>query len=70
MGEKTDQIALEIEQARTELGSHLQELELKAKRTVDWRERFQERPWLMLGAAFAGGFMLSRMFGGRRERSA
>ena len=69
MGEKSDEIAREIEERRAELGSNLQDLEQKVKGVTDWRQQFQKRPFAMLGLAFGGGLLLSRMIGGRASDS-
>ena len=67
MGETSHQITHEIEETRARLGSNLQELEAKVKDATDWRKQFEKNPLPMLGIAFGGGFLLSRMVGGRRN---
>jgi hypothetical protein len=59
MGEKPDQIERHIQHQRSELEDNFSELEEKVKSAFDWRAQFQERPGIMLGAAFLGGAVLS-----------
>ncbi|MGB2889604.1 MAG: hypothetical protein WBC04_18060 [Candidatus Acidiferrales bacterium] len=65
MGEKADQIERHIRDQRNELGEHINELQEKVKRAVDWRVQFEERPMTMIGIAFGGGVLLSALIGGR-----
>jgi hypothetical protein len=65
MGEQSDQIAGHIRDQRNELGEHINELQEKVKRVVDWRVQFEERPMTMIGLAFGGGMLLSTLIGGR-----
>jgi len=60
MGETSDQIAHEIEQARAELGTNLQELENRFQQATDWRQHYQKQPFLMIGLAFVVGLLLGR----------
>jgi hypothetical protein len=66
MGETTNQIEWEIAQKRIELSDNLIELKQRAKAAVDWRSQVEERPGTMLAVAFAGGFVLSALFGALR----
>jgi hypothetical protein len=59
MGEKPDQIERHIQHQRSELEDNISELEEKVKSAFDWRTQFQERPGIMLGAAFIGGAVIS-----------
>jgi hypothetical protein len=68
MGERSDQITREIEQTKGELGSNLSELENKVKSATDWRTQFQKSPTTMMGIAFGGGVLLSRLVGGNSRR--
>ena len=61
MGEKPDQIEQHIRHQRSELGDNISELEEKVKSAFDLRTQFEERPALMLGAAFVGGALLSAL---------
>src|SRR5882757_8740628 len=68
MGETTDQIATQVDNAREDLGSNLQELERRVKSATDWRQQFRNNPMMMVGLAFGGGVFLATMAGGRRNR--
>jgi hypothetical protein len=61
MGEKPDQIERHIQHQRSELEENISELEEKVKSAFDWRTQFEERPAIMLGAAFVGGALLSAL---------
>nr|ALS90518.1 protein of unknown function (DUF3618) [uncultured bacterium] len=61
----TVEIKRQIAEEKTQLGENLNELETRARDLVDWRARFRKDPKLMLGVAFGGGLLLSRMLGGR-----
>ena len=61
MGEKPDQIERHIRHQRSELEENISELEEKVKSAFDWRTQFEERPAIMLGAAFLGGALLSAL---------
>jgi hypothetical protein len=65
MGEQSDRIERHIRDQRNELGEHINELQEKVKRAVDWRVQFKERPMTMIGLAFGGGVLLSALIGGR-----
>jgi hypothetical protein len=69
MGERTDQIERHIHDTRNELGEHIDELQRKVKTTFDWRIQFQQRPWVLMGAAFGGGLLVSMMIPKRRSSS-
>jgi hypothetical protein len=69
MGERSNQITRQIEETRDELGSNLQELETKVKDVTDWRRQFQKSPLTMMGIAFGGGILLSRVLGGSSRHS-
>jgi len=68
MGETSDQIEIEIDRKRAELGSDLHELEQRVRSTTSWRLQFEKRPLTMIGLAFGGGVLLSRMTNGSRSR--
>jgi len=59
MAETVSEIEERIDRTREHLGSTLRELEDKVEGVIDWREHFHQRPHLFLGAAFAGGVLLS-----------
>jgi len=73
MGERSDQIELEIREKRNELGDNFSELERKVKTAMDWREQFREHPGTLLAVAFGGGALLAALFpprsSGARYRS-
>ena len=64
MGERSDQITRKIEQTRGELGANLYELEHRVRDVTDWRKQVQKSPLTMIGIAFGGGVLLSRVLGG------
>ena len=61
MAETVNEIEDRIDRTRERLGSTLRELEDKVEAVTDWREQFHQRPHLFLGAAFAGGMLISAM---------
>jgi hypothetical protein len=67
MGETPDQIERHIYEKRNELGENIHQLREKVKTAVDWRAQFDQRPWVMMGLAFGGGFLISMLFGGERD---
>jgi len=69
MGEKPDQIERHIRHQRSELEENISELEEKVKSAFDWRTQFEERPAIMLGAAFLGGALLSALVPSISSRS-
>src|SRR3979490_2130786 len=67
MGETPDQIERHIYEKRSERGENIHELQQKVKTAVDWRAQFDQRPWVLMGAAFGGGMLLALLFGGRGD---
>ena len=65
MDERSHEIAKEIEKTRDDLGENLHELETKVKGATDWRKQLQKSPFTMIGIAFGGGIVLSRVLSGR-----
>jgi hypothetical protein len=59
MDQAADEIKAQIDRTRDHLSSNLRELEHRVDAATDWREHFQERPYLFLGAAFIGGVVLA-----------
>lgn len=59
MDQRPEQIEQHIRHQRSELEDNFSELEEKVKGAFDWRTQFEQRPGLMLGAAFAGGVLLA-----------
>lgn len=58
MDQGSDNIKQDIETTRAALGQKLDSLESKAREAVDLRHHVEERPWMMLGAAVAAGYVL------------
>ncbi len=61
MDERPEQIEQHIRHQRSELEDNFSELEEKVKGAFDWRTQFEERPGVMLGAAFVGGVLLAAL---------
>jgi hypothetical protein len=57
--QETDKIKDHIDNERAKLERDLHEIEHRVNKAVDWREWFDRNPVGMLGAAAAGGFVLS-----------
>ena len=69
MGERTEQIKHDIEQARSRLGQNLNELEYRVKTTTDWRVQFERHPWAFVGVAFGTAFVLGLILARRTPPS-
>ena len=67
MDESPDQIEEHIRSTREELGTHFRELESRLKNATNWRLQFERHTLLFVGAALAGGFLLSGAFPVRRH---
>lgn len=65
MGQATEQIAGDIDEARQDLEYNLRELEARLKSMVDWRDQFRRHPASMIVAALLGGVLLSSLLGRR-----
>src|SRR6185436_10931677 len=59
--QETDKIKNHIDTQRGKLEQDLHEIERRVKKAVDWRDRFDRNPLGMIGAAAAGGFVLSML---------
>jgi hypothetical protein len=57
--QETDKIKDQIDTQRGRLERDLNEIEHRVKKVVNWREWFERNPAGVLGAAAAGGFVLS-----------
>jgi hypothetical protein len=68
MAETPREIEAHIDRTRERLGSNLKELEHKVDAATDWREQFRARPYVFLGAAFAGGATLAIALHARSTR--
>ncbi|MDP9337284.1 MAG: hypothetical protein M3P45_00285 [Acidobacteriota bacterium] len=64
MDQRPEQIEQYIRHQRSELEDNFSELEDKVRGAFDWRTQFEERPAVMLGAAFAGGVLLAAIMPG------
>ena len=62
MDESPDKIEEHIRSTRDELGTNFRELETRLKNATDWRLQFERHTWIFVGAALAGGFLLSAAF--------
>ena len=68
MDSQSEQIIKHIEDRREKLGENLAELEQKVREVTDWRTYYNRNPFVMLGAALAGGVLLSAwLLPGRRR---
>lgn len=62
MDEETNKIRTHIDTEREELGRNLDEIEYRVKGATDFKAHFNRNTGLILGAAVAGGFLLSLAF--------
>jgi hypothetical protein len=62
MDNETDKIKEHIEFERVKLGRNLNEIEYRVKNATDPKTQFDKNTGLILGAAVAGGFLLSLAF--------
>ena len=69
MVQETDKIKNHIDTQRGKLAEDLHEIEHRVTKAVDWREWFDRNPLGMLGAAAAGGFVLSLLIRRSSEAS-
>jgi hypothetical protein len=63
MDQGSDHIRQNIEDTRASLDEKLDTLETKARETFDLKHQVSERPWMMLGAAVAAGYVLGSLGG-------
>jgi hypothetical protein len=54
-----------IQESRADLHGNLRELERKVEDAADWRYQVRKRPFVLLGAAVAGGALLGMIAGPR-----
>ncbi len=70
MDQTTDQIKLEIEEARERISEKTSQIGEKIRSTFDWRQQVADHPWAAVGMATAAGFfvgtMVAKALGGRR----
>ena len=67
MDQRSDHIRQGIESTRAALDEKLDTLETKAREAFDLKHQVAERPWMMLGAAVATGYVLGSLGGGEPE---
>jgi len=67
MDQRSNDIRQDIDSRRAALDEKLDSLETKARQTFDLKHQVAERPWMMLGAAVAAGYVLGSMGGSDRE---
>ena len=65
MDERTSTVVKDIFKERQKLGENLAELEIKVREAANWRTYFNKNPWMMMGLAAGGGFILSALFAPR-----
>ena len=65
MDQRTTEIVKEINEQRQQLADNIDDLEGHVRAAVDWRSYFAKKPWFAIGAALAGGFLLSGLFSWR-----
>ena len=68
MDQRSDYIRQDIEETRAALDEKLDALETRAREAFDIKHRLAERPWMMLGAALATGYVLGSLGGGEPEQ--
>ena len=68
MDQRSDYIRQDIESTRASLDEKLDTLETKARQAFDIKHQVAERPWMMLGAAVATGYVLGSMGGETEQR--
>src|SRR5215212_5831483 len=61
MDQRSDNIRQDIESTRASLDQKLDSLETKARQTFGVKHHVSERPWMMLGAAVATGYVLGSL---------
>ena len=61
MDQRSDDIRQDIESTRASLDEKLDSLETKARQAFDIKHQVSERPWMMLGAAVATGYVLGSL---------
>lgn len=64
MGQTTDELRHRIEDQRDQFEDNINEIEGRVKHATDWRAQFDERPMVMIAAAFGGGALLGMLLGG------
>ena len=70
MDERTGTIIKDILEERQRLGDNLEDLGKKVREVTDWRIYFHRKPWILMGLAVGGGFLLSALLTPSRRVSA
>ena len=68
MDQRSDYIRQDIESTRASLDEKLDTLETRARQAFDIKHHVAERPWMMIGAAVATGYVLGSMGGETEQR--
>jgi hypothetical protein len=68
MDQRSDYIRQDIESTRASLDEKLDTLETKARQAFDIKHHVAERPWMMIGAAVATGYVLGSIGGETEQR--
>src|SRR5215211_1754489 len=68
MDQRSDYIRQDIEATRASLDEKLDTLETKARQAFDIKHQVAERPWMMVGAAVATGYVLGSLGGETEQR--
>lgn len=68
MDQRSDYIRQDIESTRAALDEKLDTLETKTRQAFDIKYQVGERPWMMIGAAVATGYVLGSMGGETEQR--
>lgn len=61
MDQGADYIRQDIDSTRAALDEKLDTLETKARQTFDLRHHMDEHPWMLMGGAFAAGYVVGSM---------
>lgn len=68
MDAQSEQIIKDLEDKRVRLSENFDELQTRVRDVTDWRTYYNRNPWMGLGVAVAGGFLLSAVLGLSRRR--
>jgi len=68
MDVQSEQIIKDLEDKRERLSENFEELQHRMREVTNWRTYYNRNPWMGLGIAAAGGFLLSAVLGLSRRR--